>query len=197
MTAGVTGCLCFAMENRMTNLVTRALLSFTQRYSNAYFQRYQTLPCSHDLVGLASVCIQEQEDDKVYWQAQQRNSIASLASVEQGMELTLHPDIDPFYGTQYCADMPALWRDQALTLVQVWNKDDYVRLQENILGHLVMQRRLKQKPTVFIATTDDDMTVISICNLTGNVIRETLGRKHREVLCMDVVDFLNQLKPAV
>ncbi|MCG3743780.1 SecY-interacting protein [Vibrio cincinnatiensis] len=181
----------------MAHFVASALLSFTQRYRDAYQQKYQTFPCSTELAGLPSLCIQKQEGDNVYWQAHQREGIASLQAVEQGIELTLHSDIAPFYGSQYCADMPALWRDNALTLLQVWNEDDDVRLQENILGHLVMQRRLKQKPTIFIATTDDDMTVISICNLTGNVIRETLGRSQREVLCADVADFLDQLKPVV
>ncbi|MCG3729433.1 SecY-interacting protein [Vibrio cincinnatiensis] len=181
----------------MAHLVAPALLSFTQRYCDAYQQQHQSLPCSDAFVGLPSLCIQKQEGENVYWRAYQRDSVASLQAVEQGIELTLHPDIAPFYGSQYCADMPARWRDVALTLLQVWNEDDYVRLQENMLGHLVMQRRLKQKPTVFIATTDDDMVVISICNLTGNVIRETLGRSQREVLCADVADFLDQLEPVV
>lgn len=181
----------------MAHLVAPALLSFTQRYLDAYQEQHQTLPCSEALADLPSPCIQEQVGDKVYWQAHQRDRMADLHPVEQGIELTLHPDIAPFYGTQYCSDMPALWREQALTLLQVWNEDDHVRLQENILGHLVMQKRLKQKPTVFIATTDDEMVVISICNLTGNVIRETLGTAQREVLCADVADFLSQLNPVV
>lgn len=60
-----------------------------------------------------------------------------------------------------------------------------------------MQRRLKQKPTVFIATTEDEMAVVSVCNLSGNVILEKLGTAQREVLTADLETFLEQLEPKV
>ncbi|PKC28332.1 hypothetical protein V462_23465 [Pantoea ananatis 15320] len=82
-----------------------------------------------------------------------------------------------------------------LTLLQVWSEEDFVRLQENLIGHLVMQRRLKQAPTLFIATTDSEENIISLCNLSGHVILETPGRKHRQTLAPDIPSFLNDLQP--
>ena len=44
-------------------------------------------------------------------------------------------------------------------------------------------KRLKLSPTLFIATLDSELEVISVCNLSGEVIKETLGtRKERPFL---------------
>ncbi|MBY7796568.1 SecY-interacting protein [Vibrio fluvialis] len=181
----------------MAHSVVEALFSFSQRYLNAFEQTHQQLPYNEELLDWPSPCVVEVLADRVLWQPVPRTPAADLINVEQGIELSLQQDIAPFYGAQFAADMPASWRGRALTLLQVWSEEDFQRLQENILGHLVMQRRLKQKPTVFIATTEDEMAVISICNLTGNVILEKLGTNQREVLTADVVEFLNQLEPVV
>ncbi|MGP4763533.1 SecY-interacting protein Syd, partial [Klebsiella pneumoniae] len=66
-------------------------------------------------------------------------------------------------------------------------------LQQNIVAHVLMKRRLKQRETVFIAATDDDNYLISMLLSSGEVYLERVGAEVSDCLAADLGQFLQQL----
>ena len=172
-----------------------ALRDFTLRYLTHWQQTHGHLPASEDLFGVPSPCISETRGEQVLWQPQPFSLPASLDAVERALEIRLQPDITAFYTSQFAGDMRAQCGQRELTLLQVWSEADFVRMQENLIGHLVMKRRLKETPTLFIATTESDTEIVSVCNLSGEVVLEQPGVKKREVLSNGIEKFLISLQP--
>lgn len=181
----------------MNHSTQDALWAFVNRYVDEWQNTHQSFPQSEDYLELPSPCVVKETDHFVQWQPVTREQWADFSNVESAMELRLHEDIKAFYSCQLSGDVPAKFEDVAMTLLQVWSDDDLVRLQENIIGHLMTQRRRKLNPTVFIATTDEELDVVSICNLSGEVILERLGTSKRRILASNVDDFLAALSPEV
>lgn len=172
-----------------------ALRDFTLRYLKHWQQTHGHLPASADLFGIPSPCISETRGEQVLWQPQPFSPPASLDAVERALGIRLQPAVTAFYTSQFAGDMRAQSGTRLLTLLQVWSEADFIRMQENLIGHLVMKRRLKETPTLFIATTDSDTEIISVCNLSGEVILEQPGVKKREILSSGIETFLKGLQP--
>ena len=159
----------------MDQQTAEALQAFTQRYCEAWQQQRSSLPRSEELYGIPSPCISATDDDGVFWQPQPFSLEQNINAVERALE---------FAG-------------ESMTLLQTWSPDDFQRVQENLIGHLLVQKRLKLSPTLFIATLDSELDVISVCNMSGEVIKETLGTRKRTTLSPSLASFLNSLKPVL
>ncbi|MBP2168083.1 SecY interacting protein Syd [Erwinia toletana] len=173
---------------------TQALQDFTARYCALWQQECGHLPASEALYGIASPCVAETLSGVIYWQPQPFTLAKNLAAVERALDLRLQPAVIDFYTTQFAADMSARIGGRELSLVQVWSEEDFVRVQENLIGHLVMKRRLKHSPTLFIATTESELEVVSLCNISGEVILEQLGTQKRDVLASSLPEFLTLIQ---
>lgn len=176
-----------------------ALTDFSLRYVQAHQQAKGHYPITQELADWPSPALMagNAQDNEGYWQPAVRELKGEFSNIEQALERTLHPDIKAFYAHQFAADMKANWQGNSLSLVQVWNEEDFTRLQENIIGHLLMQKRLGLQASVFIATTDSELDVISLCELSGEVIFERLGTKQRDILAPSLAHFLFALEPLV
>ncbi|MEI9483934.1 SecY-interacting protein [Enterobacter cancerogenus] len=174
-----------------------ALTTFTTRYCDAWHAQQGTWPQSADLYGVPSPCIITTLEDSVLWQPKPFTVEQNVNAVERAMDLVVQPAVHAYYTAQFAGDMTARFADIALTLLQTWNEDDLQRVQENLIGHLVTQKRLKLSPTLFIATLDSELDVISVCNLSGEVVKETIGTRNRDVLAPSLADFLTRLEPVL
>lgn len=174
-----------------------ALNAFTTRYCDAWHEQKDSWPQSEELYGVPSPCIITTSGETVTWQPQPFTAEQNVKAIERAMDIVVQPAVHAFYTTQFAGDMCARFDNEMLTLLQTWSEDDLLRVQENLIGHLVTQKRLKLSPTLFIATLDSEVDVISVCNLTGEVIKETLGTQNRQILSDSLTDFLNHLYPVV
>lgn len=181
----------------MDNDVRLALEAFTERFCTQWHEQTGGWPASEDLYGVPSPCIVTTTGSDVRWQPQPFSLEEDLSAVERALDISLQPAVHQFYTTQFAGDMPALAGSVELTLLQAWSEDDFQRVQENLIGHLVTQKRLKLSPTLFLATTRDEMEVVSLCNLSGEVVLEKIGTKQRRTLAPSLVAFLESLQPQV
>ncbi|SNY75616.1 SecY-interacting protein [Enterobacter sp. CC120223-11] len=181
----------------MDQQTAEALEGFTQRYCDAWQQRHGTSPRSEELYGVPSPCVTRTEEEAVFWQPQPFSLEPTLEAVERALDIVVQQPLQTYYTSQFAGDMPATFGARQLTLLQVWSPDDFQRVQENLIGHLVTQKRLKLSPTLFIATLDSELDVVSVCNLTGEVVLETLGTRNRTTLSASIASFLTHLEPLV
>jgi SecY interacting protein Syd len=133
------------------------------------------------------------EDQQVRWWPVLRGECQDFSNLEHGLEFRLHPDLQAFYGHSYGGGLKVIHQRGNAELLMVWHQEDFSRLQQNIIAHILMKRRLKQRETVFFAVTDDDDIMLSVLNETGAVYLEHAGCEVKEQLAPSLAEFLQQL----
>ena len=182
----------------MNNTIKTALVDLFSRHAKVWdtensslplqmFDEQWQSPCEGDRVG----------DDMVTWSAVKRDVTLTLNNIEEALDITLHPSIHALFCSFYADGIPCLFDGHPIDLIQVWNEDDFKLLQENMIAHFMMQKRLKQPASMFIASCSDEMQVISILNETGEVQLETLGKKQEAILAPNLAEFLAKLQPVM
>lgn len=179
-------------------LLKQYLTTFVQQYINEYQEKFQHLPTiEHDEQWLSPCETGASIEHLSLWQPIEIKDTLSFDNVESALSITLHQDIKTYFTSIYSEQIDAYWDNNILTLLFAWNRDDFSRLQENMIGHLLMKQELKQRPTLFFAVTDDDEHIITLDNETGIVGLEKVGFEVHRKLSDSLSDFIKELTPRI
>lgn len=185
-------------DSVLENEVATLLNDLSKKHIKFWEDMHSSLPKSFVYQDMPSICkVNDDTDGAIYWKNVVHKSLMRLDGVERGVEITLQNDIHVFYGMQFSGDIQVIFQSAQFNLLQAWNEEDFINLQENIIHHLVTQRKKKRSPTVFIGTTHDDDIILSICNLTGNVLLEQLSNNKRTILSENLIVFLSNCIPTI
>jgi len=178
--------------------LTQSLLLFSQNYLSEYQKRYQHLPLIEKDEQWPSPCLANDYDEKhQYWQPYNVDEQLTFDNVEEALELTIHDDFKTYFTTIFSDTLDASCHEGALSLLFAWSKDDFQRLQENVIGHILMKQKLKQPVTLFFALTDDDNMILTLNNESGEVWVEKVGKKAHKKVANSLADFVHSLLPRV
>ena len=184
------------LSNVSPNTLTHTLLAFADLYIEKHQREHHQLPTVESDEDWASDCEQgRHNDEEIYWKPVKITNKLNFENVEQALNLTLHQDIKDYFTCIYSESIEAESEDGKLSLLLAWNKKDFERLQQNLIGHIMMKQKLKQNITLFFAVTDEDDMIISLDNETGEIWVEQVGCKPHKKLANNMVQFLNNLTP--
>ncbi|QJR81762.1 SecY-interacting protein [Alteromonas pelagimontana] len=144
-----------------------------------------------------SPCYQKtgEQDAMVPWLPALQQKSCSFDNVEKALEMVLNEQYCLYFTHYFSNNLLARAPQGDCELLQVWNETDFSRLQENLIGHLLMKKRLKQPPTLFFGLTDDEDYILSVDNASGEVVLERVGKVPERSLAPDLATFLAELSP--
>jgi len=176
--------------------VHQALAEFVEKFCVQADESKRQIAFDPDWPSPCVAMADAKEGQMVDWQPVAQHPAQTFDNLEKALELTIHPDIKAFYTGFWSDNLPAVAAQGACELLQAWNTEDFARLQENLIGHVLMKRRLKQAVTFFIGLTDEEDFILSVNNASGEVCLEQVGCEPARVLAPSISAFLQGLEPA-
>ncbi len=143
-----------------------------------------------------SPCEVYSRDDVTWWRPTQQSPRVDFSGLAQAFETPIHPDICDYYGSYWSGTLEADSAEGRVSLIQLWNPEDFERLVANLVGHALTKQRRRQALTVFIANTEPDSELfLSVDNATGAVLLETPGKPPLRKVEANLGTFLARLTP--
>lgn len=178
--------------------LNQGLWQLSQDYVDAYQSEFSHLPIVEKDEQWPSPCILEGFDEQhELWQPVKICDSLSFDNVEEAMQIALHSDIKEYFTSIYSEAIGAICEHGELSLLFAWSKGDFARLQENIIGHILMKQKLKQTISVFFAVTDDENYILSVNNESGEVWLEKVGCEPHKKLANNLQAFIESLSPSL
>lgn len=181
----------------MKNPLVVALKAFIEKYHEASQEHPDMFRIEYDQ-DWPSDCYQTiaEQGEWVDWRPISRHLNGPFSDLEKALEISIHPDIVSYYSAYWSDNLDAKTDKGSLQLLQAWNQQDFERLQQNLVGHVLMKRRLNQPETLFFALTDEEDFILTVDNKSGEVLLEQVGLLPQEVLAPNLCTFLQSLTPA-
>ena len=143
-----------------------------------------------------SDCEVLQRGNITFWRPVTQAPKITFDGIANAVEAPVHPDIEAFYSSYWSGTLEAQSSEGRVSLIQLWNIEDFERLRANLMGHALSKIRSKHPFTVFFANTEPDSELfLSIDNETGVVLLEEPGKAPIREVESDLATFLNRLEP--
>lgn len=134
-------------------------------------------------------------DEQARWLPVAQTQSWDWASLENALEQPVPEPLQRYYERWFSADIEAVWGAHGVILLQVMGPEDIERLQTNLVGHILMKRRLRQPITFFIGlAADTDDLLITLDSETHAIGLEWVGQPQHEQLALSMDAFLAGLQ---
>lgn len=173
--------------------ISDVLADFSSRALEKYQSFYEVAdPDWRSLCEMGDPFLFENQE-VVRWKPMKREINHDLA----GLKNELHPDLRAFYESFWSGGLEASEGNKPVSLIQIWNSEDLIRLKENLVGHLTAKKVMGYPLTGFFACTSPDSDfILSVDTEHGWVVVEKPGYRSKRRIADSLEEFLLELSPA-
>ncbi|RUO44369.1 SecY-interacting protein [Aliidiomarina taiwanensis] len=175
----------------------KAALTQAHRAYAGYYKSMGQQPTTEYVDGWQAPCyVGAPVEGFIAWHAVEQVPATDFSHVEQALQVPLHGSVKAFFSCYWAGDLDVVFQGHTFTLLQVQLPEDAERLQQNLIGHVMMKQRLKQPITLFIGVGTEEDLILTVNNETGSVGLEYVGKEPHELLASDLASFLERVEPA-